>query len=277
MELTGADFGLARLPPDAQARAPAARGLVQDARRLHQSADARRSRPRAWSRPRAATTARRSPTRRMRLGVPGAHLRAHRVLAGQDQPHPRLRRRPRGGRRSLRRRAGREPGVGGAARAPCRCTPSTRRRRCSARARSASSWREQAPDLDTLLVAVGGGGLIGGIAAWYAGRIARDRRRARRRADAHRGARGGRAGGRAGRRHRRRLARPAAGGRADVPDRAGARRAGRAGDRRGHPAGAAGALGQRCGWSPSPAAPPPSRRCSAAPTCRPRASGSASW
>jgi len=30
----------------------------------------------------------------------------------------------------------------------------------------------QLPDLDTLLVAVGGGGLIGGIAAWYAGRVA---------------------------------------------------------------------------------------------------------
>jgi threonine dehydratase len=30
---------------------------------------------------------------------------------------------------------------------------------------------EQAPALQTLLVAVGGGGLIGGIAAWYAGRI----------------------------------------------------------------------------------------------------------
>jgi threonine dehydratase len=30
---------------------------------------------------------------------------------------------------------------------------------------------EQAPDLDSLLVAVGGGGLIAGIAAWYAGRI----------------------------------------------------------------------------------------------------------
>ena len=28
-----------------------------------------------------------------------------------------------------------------------------------------------APELDTLLVAVGGGGLIGGLAAWYAGRI----------------------------------------------------------------------------------------------------------
>ena len=30
---------------------------------------------------------------------------------------------------------------------------------------------EQAPQLDTLLVAVGGGGLIGGIAAWYAGKV----------------------------------------------------------------------------------------------------------
>jgi threonine dehydratase len=30
---------------------------------------------------------------------------------------------------------------------------------------------EQSPHLDTLLVAVGGGGLIGGLAAWYAGRI----------------------------------------------------------------------------------------------------------
>jgi threonine dehydratase len=30
---------------------------------------------------------------------------------------------------------------------------------------------DQVPDLDTLLVAVGGGGLIGGIAAWYAGRV----------------------------------------------------------------------------------------------------------
>ena len=35
----------------------------------------------------------------------------------------------------------------------------------------AMELEEQAPELDTLLVAVGGGGLIGGIAAWYAGRI----------------------------------------------------------------------------------------------------------
>jgi threonine dehydratase len=31
--------------------------------------------------------------------------------------------------------------------------------------------QEQAPDLDALLVAVGGGGLIGGIASWYRGRV----------------------------------------------------------------------------------------------------------
>lgn len=30
---------------------------------------------------------------------------------------------------------------------------------------------EQVPDIDTLLVAVGGGGLIGGIAAWYGGKV----------------------------------------------------------------------------------------------------------
>ena len=32
-------------------------------------------------------------------------------------------------------------------------------------------FEEQYPQLDTLLVAVGGGGLIGGIAAWYGSRI----------------------------------------------------------------------------------------------------------
>jgi threonine dehydratase len=32
-------------------------------------------------------------------------------------------------------------------------------------------WEEDAPELDTVLVAVGGGGLIGGIAAWFAGKV----------------------------------------------------------------------------------------------------------
>ncbi len=34
----------------------------------------------------------------------------------------------------------------------------------------AAEFEEQAPELDTVLVAVGGGGLIGGIAAWYGAR-----------------------------------------------------------------------------------------------------------
>jgi len=32
-------------------------------------------------------------------------------------------------------------------------------------------WEGQAPELDTLLIAVGGGGLIGGVAAWFQGRV----------------------------------------------------------------------------------------------------------
>ncbi len=35
----------------------------------------------------------------------------------------------------------------------------------------AVEWERQAPELDTVLVATGGGGLIGGMAAWYRGRI----------------------------------------------------------------------------------------------------------
>jgi threonine dehydratase len=35
----------------------------------------------------------------------------------------------------------------------------------------AREWSDQAPDLDTVLVAVGGGGLIAGMAAWWQGRV----------------------------------------------------------------------------------------------------------
>ena len=45
------------------------------------------------------------------------------------------------------------------------------RRRCLGRAHLGLELQAQAPDLDTLLVAVGGGGLLGGIAAWYDRRI----------------------------------------------------------------------------------------------------------
>jgi threonine dehydratase len=36
-------------------------------------------------------------------------------------------------------------------------------------------FEQQAPALDTLLIAVGGGGLIGGVAAWYADRISQEK------------------------------------------------------------------------------------------------------
>lgn len=32
-------------------------------------------------------------------------------------------------------------------------------------------WEEQVPDLDSVLIAVGGGGLISGVAAWFSGRV----------------------------------------------------------------------------------------------------------
>ncbi len=35
----------------------------------------------------------------------------------------------------------------------------------------AREWQDQAPDLDTILVAVGGGGLIAGVAGWHRGRV----------------------------------------------------------------------------------------------------------
>ena len=103
---------------------------------------------------------------------------------------------------------------------------------------------EQAPELDTLLVAVGGGGLIGGIAAWYAGAVRGDRRRAGGRAHADASARGRTAGRRGGGRHRRRLAGAAPDRRAGVPDRPRSRGSRRAGHRRGDPPGARDALGE---------------------------------
>ena len=52
-----------------------------------------------------------------------------------------------------------------------RCTPTTRPKPSPARARVGLEWQEDAPELDTVLVAVGGGGLIAGIAAWYGRRV----------------------------------------------------------------------------------------------------------
>ena len=84
-------------------------------------------------------------------------------------------------------------------------------------------FEEQAP-LDTLLVAVGGGGLIGGIAAWYAGKVRIIGVEPVARADPHESAGSRQAGRCAGRRHRRRFTRAEAGRQADVSARAEIRR-----------------------------------------------------
>ena len=60
--------------------------------------------------------------------------------------------------------------------ARCQSTPMTRSRRSPGPARSRSNGRRISrrlalPALDTVLIAVGGGGLISGVAAWFAGRV----------------------------------------------------------------------------------------------------------
>ena len=86
-----------------------------------------------------------------------------------------------------------------------------------------SELEADAPDIDTLLVAVGGGGLIGGIAAWYAGRIKICRGGVGRRADAARRPRGGATGRCPYRWHRGRQPGPAPHRPAGLRDRAAAR------------------------------------------------------
>ena len=99
------------------------------------------------------------------------------------------------------------------------------------------------PDIDTLLVAVGGGGLIGGIAAWFRGRV---------KIIAVEPSSPPRCGGRCGRRtgrcrgrgHCGRLAGAQARRQTHVPARASFRRTRGAGLRRRHPRGASSTLGQ---------------------------------
>ena len=88
----------------------------------------------------------------------------------------------------------------------------------------------QAPDLDTVVVPVGGGGLIGGIAASYAGSVRIVGVEPTGGSDADRCAQGRPARRCRGRQHRRRLAGPAARGRADVSNRADLRRSRGAGE-----------------------------------------------
>ena len=102
-----------RLPADPEARAVPARGLVQDAGRVHQPAHARDPGGRRGGRlGRQSRRRRRVRGHAARRARP--HLRAHRVLAREGEAHPGLRRRPRRGRRPLCRRARGQRGLDGA-------------------------------------------------------------------------------------------------------------------------------------------------------------------
>ena len=100
----------------------------------------------------------------------GQDLRAKHLLAGEAAAHPGLWRRPHDRGRPLCRRARRQRGWAqqtGALPVPAFDQNET----IIGQGTLGLELAGQAPDIDTLLVAVGGGGLIAGIAAWYAGRI----------------------------------------------------------------------------------------------------------
>jgi threonine dehydratase len=121
-----------------------------------------------------------------------------------------------------------------------------------------------APDIDTLLVAVGGGGLIGGIAAWYSGLVRIVAVEPEQSPTLHAALAAGKP-----------VDAPAGGLAADslAPRRVGElmfpiaqAHVERSGRRRSR-------CGRHCAWSPSPAARRRSRRCSPADIARRRASG----
>ena len=130
----------------------------------------------------------------------------------------------------------------------CRCMPMTRPRCWRARARWRWNSPTDAPELTHVLVATGGGGLIGGMAAWYAGSgvqlVSVEPEGCPTPGD---GAARGPAGAGAGRRAGGRQPGRAAGRRADVPGGPAACGGGGAGAGRRDPRGAAAAVGGGAG------------------------------
>ena len=171
---------------------------------------------------------------------PAAKIRAGSRARRRRPPGPRLLRRGERGRTGTGRRDGR----------PMDASRSINRRWWRAEA-GGSEIASQVPDADTVLVAIGGGGLIAGIAAWSAatsGSWAWNRRPARR-----------------CRRRWRRELRWRSRSAASLPTRSGRASSGtsrsawlgrrgarRLGSRRGDHGRAAGAIGATCTWSPSP-------------------------
>ena len=158
--------------------------------------------------------------------------------------------------------------------APWRFIPMRSPKPSPAKGRSASNGKRTSAGsaltpLDTILVAVGGGGLIAGVAAWFDGRVKVVGVEPEGSCALHAALAAGRpvdvavqiGGGRFARRAQRR--------RAQSRDRSTRGRSRRAGERRGDPRRPARRSGAISRSSPSPAARRPTRRWRAAPTARP--------
>ena len=178
-----------RRPRPPHAGPPARSGRLRRPRRRARSSSSCSSTP-ARSSPEARSTGCWRPPCRRRASSP-------RPAATTASPSPTWRVPSGTGPRSSCRRSAprpRSPASGRSAptspsAAPCTRTPRTppppaptRPARCSsirtttrwwwpARARWPASWTRRCADLDTVLVAVGGGGLIAGVAAWFGDRV----------------------------------------------------------------------------------------------------------
>ena len=174
--ISGGDFGLPPFPLTLKleqlqhAGSFKTRGAFANLLTRHPPAD--RCRRRVWRESRRGGRVRGDEARH-----PGADLRADGLLARQDRAHPRATARISPSSASATPRRWRPVSNGARTRARCRCTPSIRSRRSPEPGTVALELSQQAPDLDTVLVAVGGGGLIGGIAALVRIEEARRRRR----------------------------------------------------------------------------------------------------
>lgn len=169
MRVSLADFGVEGGDLRPQARMPAAFRIVQGARRLHQSFDPRGAGGRRGGIGRQSWGG--GSYAAMRLGRKASIYVPSIKHQGQDRPHPEFRCRPGDRRRALCRCAGREAEAltqtSGAMRIHAFNQPETLMRQGTL----GREIEEDLPGLDTLVVAVGGGGLIGGIAAWFGGRV----------------------------------------------------------------------------------------------------------
>ena len=128
-------------------------------------------------------------------------------------------------------------------------------------------FERDAPGLDLLLVSVGGGGLIGGIAAWTQGRTRVIGVEPELAPTLDACTAGGRAGRRAGRRHRRRFAGAAAHRHARVSRSPSSMWSAPCWSATTPSATRSARCGACCAWWSSPAAPRRWPRCSAAPCC----------